>query len=168
MRYFSAHATWLPDPYRRHRAYVAALRATGVECVMGYFKEKDRGCKACGATWVAHEEKETDVNIGLYMLDAAYQNEYDRALLISADSDLVPVLRLIRDRFPRKGLRVIAPPGRRQSKELVSALAPRPHLDQIKRSDLVKCRLPEKVVDASGAVRATCPVEYSRPMPRRP
>lgn len=40
--YFSAYATWLPGPYKRHRAYVAALRAARVNVVLGAFKEKAR------------------------------------------------------------------------------------------------------------------------------
>lgn len=41
---------------------------------MGKFKEKDRSCNICSSMWNAHEEKETDVNIALYILDEAYQN----------------------------------------------------------------------------------------------
>ncbi len=40
--YFSAFATWRKDAYKRHRAYVKALRATSVIPVMGKFKQKDR------------------------------------------------------------------------------------------------------------------------------
>jgi len=88
--YFSAFATWKPDEYRRHRAYVKALESTGVVPVMGNFKNKDRKCFKCGRKWVDHEEKETDVNIALQMLMDSYKNNYDRALLITGDSDLVP------------------------------------------------------------------------------
>lgn len=48
------------------RIYVAALRYVGVVPVMGQFKNKDRWCNSCGAKWMGHEEKETDVNIALY------------------------------------------------------------------------------------------------------
>src|SRR5215211_2740463 len=67
--YFSAYADWLPGPVSRHREYVKALTACGVICVMGHFKNKDRGCHNCGHKWVAHEEKETDVSIGITMLN---------------------------------------------------------------------------------------------------
>jgi hypothetical protein len=33
--------------------------------VLDHFKNKDRECHSCGAEWVAHEEKETDVSIGI-------------------------------------------------------------------------------------------------------
>ena len=58
--YFSAYAHWLPDKMARHRVYVKALEAVSVTCILGHFKNKDRKCNSCGATWIAHEEKETD------------------------------------------------------------------------------------------------------------
>src|SRR5260370_33418478 len=48
--YFSAYATWLPDRYSRHRLYVTALEATGVECHMARFSERIAKCNSCRAT----------------------------------------------------------------------------------------------------------------------
>lgn len=73
--------------------------------VLGRLKEKDRECFACGKTWTDHEEKETDVNLAVYLIDLAYQDAYDRALLFSGDSDLVPAVRLVKRRFPKKSFR---------------------------------------------------------------
>jgi hypothetical protein len=69
IKYFSAYAHWLPQPMSRHQEYVKALEVTGVIPVLGHFKNKDRECFKCGAQWVAHEEKETDVSIGIAMLN---------------------------------------------------------------------------------------------------
>ena len=63
VHYFSAYATWLPDAYRRHRAFVRALVETGVKPVMGVFKDKTRTCRKCRCSFPVHEEKQTDVNI---------------------------------------------------------------------------------------------------------
>ena len=98
--YFSAYATWKEQAYHRHLAYTKALKHTGIETVMGQFKEKDRACKKCGAKWKGHEEKETDVKIALQLLDDAYQDKYDTAIIVSQDSDLFPAIRLVKDRFP--------------------------------------------------------------------
>ena len=49
VKYFSAYATWIPDAHARHRAYVAALQAEGVEFVPGQFKKKYLKCKVCHA-----------------------------------------------------------------------------------------------------------------------
>jgi uncharacterized LabA/DUF88 family protein len=48
------------------------------------------------------EEKRTDVNIAVSMLDDAYQDACDQFVLISGDSDLVPGVSTIRTRFPNK------------------------------------------------------------------
>jgi len=100
--YFSAYATWRPDAYSRHRAFVAALKASGVEPVMGVFKEKGRTCHTCGSAWNDHEEKETDVNIALHLLRDAQMDRFDRALIISGDSDLAPAVRMVLTLFPAK------------------------------------------------------------------
>jgi hypothetical protein len=60
--YFTAIPTWRPaDVIGRHREYIKALTHVGVSCVIGHFKQKHRECWSCGATWIEHEEKETDV-----------------------------------------------------------------------------------------------------------
>jgi hypothetical protein len=71
--YFSAYAHWLPSKKARHEEYVKALKHAGVTVVLGHFKDKDRGCNSCGARWKGHEEKETDVNIALCLLNEAYK-----------------------------------------------------------------------------------------------
>ena len=100
--YFSAYAYWLPDQKIRHEQYVAALNASGVQVVLGQFKDKHKHCHDCGTTWVQHEEKETDVNVALYVLNEAYRNTYDRAYIISRDSDLKPAVEMVKMQFPEK------------------------------------------------------------------
>lgn len=119
--FFSAYPTWKPDSYRRHRLYVAALRASGVTAVMGHFKKKFKMCLQCGAKWDSHEEKETDVNLALALLDLAYKNMYDRALVLSRDSDLAPAIHKVKQNFPEKQITVLAPHNYRHSAELVKA-----------------------------------------------
>lgn len=41
------------------------------------------------------EEKGTDINIAVHMLSKAYQNSYDIAVLISGDTDYVPVVEVL-------------------------------------------------------------------------
>jgi uncharacterized LabA/DUF88 family protein len=161
--YFSAFATWRPAPYERHRAYVAALRATGVTPVMGHFKIKDRKCPDCGHEWEGHEEKETDVNAALWLLDEAYRDNYDDAFIVSRDSDLAPAVRMVRARFPAKRLKVIATPRLRHSKELAQAVGNPNHLAAIKEIHLERSLLPERIVGTAGQVLAVRPPEYAPP-----
>ncbi|HLA34300.1 MAG TPA: NYN domain-containing protein, partial [Rhodocyclaceae bacterium] len=114
VHYFSAFATWLPDAHQRHREYVRALEATGVHVVMGNFKKKFRSCNSCKTTWTGHEEKESDVNIALHLLDMAYQDAYDKAFLVTADTDLVPAIKMVRSRFPEKEVVALIPKNRFQ------------------------------------------------------
>ena len=87
--YFSALATHMDESsQKRQQSYITALQMRNIKPILGQFKQKDRYCPKCFSHSRAHEEKETDVNIALALLDLAYQNVYDRALLISNDSDL--------------------------------------------------------------------------------
>lgn len=162
--YFSAYATWLPDAYQRHKEYVKALESTGVTPIMGKFKEKDRSCNMCGSMWKAHEEKETDVNIALYILDEAYQNSFDRALIISADSDLSPAVRLVKERFPSKTVRVLTPVNRKHSWDLVNAAGGLKFVHQIKKIHIERSLLPENLTDSLGNIIATRPKKYDPPV----
>lgn len=54
----------------------------------------------------------TDVNIATHLLVDAYQDNYDSALLISGDSDLVPPVKSINSLFPNKRVFIGFPPKR--------------------------------------------------------
>jgi uncharacterized LabA/DUF88 family protein len=158
--YFSAYANWLPDARRRHRAYVAALASTGVIPVIGKFKAKNRWCPLCRRSSVGHEEKETDVNIALQLLDGGYRDGFDHALLVSRDSDLIPAVRMLRERFPRKRLTVVAPPLRGHSAEMLRWATGK---TKIRVEHLERSLLPAEVRDSSGELIATRPEEYAPP-----
>jgi uncharacterized LabA/DUF88 family protein len=159
--YFSAYATWLPPQFARHREYVAALKHVGVECHMARFSEQKTQCKACGAKYKRHEEKETDVHFSLTLLEDAMDNAFDRAIIISADSDHVPAVRRVRARFPGKQLFAATPPGRhsmaREMLKVCNSGTP------ITAGRIEKCLLPELIHDANGKVLATRPASYAPP-----
>lgn len=123
--YFTAIAYHKNDPkvIERHKAYIFALESVGVKTILGNFKEKDNRCFRCDRKWKSHEEKETDVNIATFMLFDAFKNNFDRALLITQDSDLSRPLKKIKENFPEKNIRVITPLGMRHSAELADALS---------------------------------------------
>ncbi|MCU0599951.1 MAG: NYN domain-containing protein, partial [Desulfobacterales bacterium] len=91
--YFTAMAYWKPDAEARHRILIEALRHRGVKVILGKFKEKDRFCKFCRAQYKEHEEKQTDVNIAVYLLNEAFKNSYDKAILLTNDTDLIPAIK---------------------------------------------------------------------------
>lgn len=112
VKYFSAYAKWREDSYRRHQRYVGALQAHDVTVILGRFKEKQMRCRACGRQYKAHEEKETDVNIGAHLMADALQSRFDRAIVVSADTDLNGVVEHAR-RESGKLIQVAAPPDRK-------------------------------------------------------
>ena len=113
VKYFTAYATWKPAAHRRHERYVSALREAGVEVILGKFKKKRVRCKAdCGQTFFTHEEKETDVNIGAYLVADAIKNRFDRAIVVTADTDIAAAIEVARHEAPDKTINPVAPPNR--------------------------------------------------------
>jgi hypothetical protein len=154
VKYFTAYATWKPGSVGRHHVYVKALKHAGVECIIGHFKQKYRNCLSCGAQWIGHEEKETDVALAVAIVTDAFLNAYDRALIISADSDLGPAIRTVQKHFPKKTLNVIAPPGR-----LGHARDLKPIME-ITQGRVAKCLLPETANGPDGKPLYTRPASY--------
>ena len=118
--YFTAYPTWDPDKKLRHETYVSALRTVSIEVIFGEFKDSMVQCRVpkpsgCQEFYQAHEEKQTDVNIAVSIMELA--DEYDKLLLLTADSDQVPPIRLLKKKHPEKHACVIHPIARR-SKEL--------------------------------------------------
>lgn len=149
VNYFSAYAEWLPAACARHKAFVAANQCHGVKLILGNFKGRDASCKTCRTVWQRHEEKQTDVNIAVAIVREAYNDSYDEAFLVSCDSDLAPALELVREVAPEKKIKIVCPPGRRQSKELskhATALA------SIKAIHLERNLLAAETQDGSGGV----------------
>lgn len=118
--YFTAYPNWVgsEDKALRHRTYVNALRTRGITVTMGEFKPKDTECRECKAAFKAPVEKETDINIALALIQRAPL--YDKAVLLTADSDQVPVIRMLKEIYPEKTFVSLAPIGR-SSKALTKA-----------------------------------------------
>ena len=110
--YFSAYATWRANAHLRHREYVKALTANNVQVILGHFKKKNMHCRACHTNWETHEEKESDVNLCIHLLQNAHLNAFDKAFIVTSDSDMVPVIEMIKNTFPNKEIVVLTPPNR--------------------------------------------------------
>jgi hypothetical protein len=70
----------------------------------------------------------------------------------------------VKHEFPQKIIRVIAPPGRRHSMELVQAAGGRSNAKSMQPIHLSRCLLPQEVKDDAGNVAATRPSEYDPPI----
>lgn len=147
VRYFTTRVRGSSDAAINQATYIDALSARGgVEIDFGHFLLKSATCRRCGAVDQKHEEKKTDVNIAVRLLEDAYDDRFDTAMVISGDSDLVPPVESVRNRFPHKRVVVAAPPKRwsAQLKQAANAA--------LRISDLTiqSNRLPDPVVTSSG------------------
>lgn len=138
--YFTSLATWSQEKMERHTPYIQAVNLTGVHTVYGAFKEKDVFCKSCKTLFQKYEEKRTDVNIAIHLLGLAQSSAYDRALLVTGDSDLIPAVEWISAHHPEKRISVIIPIGRPVTKHLRQVA--NDHA-KIKESHLKKCQFPQ-------------------------
>jgi uncharacterized LabA/DUF88 family protein len=111
--YFTSLAFWNNEKVNRHKIFIKALENAGVKIVYGEFKRKTRKCQICKKEYISFEEKQTDVNIALFLFKLAVQGKYDKAFLISGDSDLIPSIDAVRNTFPNKLVNVIIPIGSR-------------------------------------------------------
>jgi len=108
----------------------------------GHFLTDSVTCRRCGHTYTTHHEKMTDVNLSVELMKVAFQNSFDLALLISADSDLVSPVRTVQQLFPQKKVITIFPPGRFSSalKSVSSGIL------RIGHVELSKSMFPDQVI----------------------
>ena len=94
---------------RRQNVYLDALRSRGdIQIDLGHLLPKTLTCSKCGYQHSTVEEKKTDVNIAVRLLEDAYDDQFDVGIVISADSDLAPPIQAVRRRFQHKTLLVAA------------------------------------------------------------
>jgi uncharacterized LabA/DUF88 family protein len=90
----------------------------------GQYINKTIDCRAvCKEPFTTLEEKRTDVNIALNMLLDCVNDQVDTLVLVSADSDQVPTLEVIKSKYPNKKVKAYFPPMR-NSYELTSLCKP--------------------------------------------
>ena len=148
-KYFTAKVKYPPDKQRRQIAFLEAISTLpDVYIYYGHYLADKIVCRKCGHTYITHHEKMTDVNIAMELLSDAFQDNFDIALLISADSDLVGPIKKVKQLFPRKRVIVVFPP-KRHSNALKNVADVCLHLD---RATLAKSVFPDEVVKADGFV----------------
>jgi len=148
VRYFTARISGPGPKHDRQKTLLEAyetLPNCGVH--FGQYQMSPTSCSKCGAQWNVHNEKMTDVNIAVEMLTAAYRNEFDTALLVSADSDLAPAVETVRQLFGKRV--IVAFPPKRHSVRLERLASGYFH---ISRAKLAQSQLPAVVTKTDGHV----------------
>jgi 6-hydroxy-3-succinoylpyridine 3-monooxygenase len=101
------------DSHKRSRQnlYLNALRTLPkVRVILGAYQDREVTCLAtCRQRYDVPEEKKTDVNIAVHMIDDAINGRVDRIVIVSGDSDLEPAAAWIRKRYPKIKMTVYLP-----------------------------------------------------------
>lgn len=94
VKYFSARPD-NPDANVRQWLFFQANRENPkFQLILGTYLRKSLTCRNCGYTIHTHEEKETDVRIATQIVVDAYERNFDIAIVVSADSDMVPAIEI--------------------------------------------------------------------------
>lgn len=148
VRYFTAPVLDDAGAAGRQQTYLEALKIhnLGVLTVVeGRYQRKRMHCRVCGTRWISYEEKETDVNIAVALMEIAASATADTVLVVSADSDLCPAVRSARGINPQLTIVPAFPPHRR-SGELRALL---PSAFTISETKLRQSQLPPVVQDSA-------------------
>lgn len=151
IKYFTAFVNGQRDPLKpiRQQAYILALqRYRNVEVIFGQFKsravdmpyENPTGCNRY-ARVIKTEEKGSDVNLAVNMVNDGWQDKYDMAVVCSNDTDLIEAIKIVRTDIGKK-ICWVTPNTVYPSKEIA------PHVDfhrKIHFKHLKRNQLPETI-----------------------
>jgi len=146
-----------PHKAKRQSIYLDALGTlSSFGITYGHYLTSERICRRCGARWLVQSEKMTDVNIATELLTNAFQDSFDTALVVSADSDLVGPIDSVLRLFSTKRVIVALPPAR-SSKRLIQTAT---GFTRIGRSILAQSQLPNPVI-LPGGMAIYRPVDWA-------
>lgn len=105
-----------PDQPERQQAYLSALSATGVSIHFGKFRQRTKsgvvvpGYPGTGqrVKVLASEEKGSDVNLATELLIDGFRGDYEAAIVMSDDSDLLAPIRAVRQ-IPKLPVGILNP-----------------------------------------------------------
>lgn len=179
VKYFTARATWDVKKTQRHDRFIEVCRHMGVEVIVNKFQAKEKriilknqyghlhvkffgerfnGCLHSG---YSHEEKRTDVAIGVHMYRDAMNAESDMIALMSGDTDFIPALQLIKNDYPNKKIMIFIPsyPNAYRIPPEFRSIAGNSNCRFVKKKIIAKCLLPPEVALRNGNV-IRCPKEW--------
>ena len=157
-KYFTSQISGSKDKEARQNAFLDALRTLPlISFTFGHFQNDPKECDNCGHRAYHPQEKKTDVNIATHLICDAVADEFDTAILVTADSDLVPAVQAVHKLRPEKRVIAAFPPSR-NSKELEDVTGFRAL--RIRDSLLRKCLLPERII-RPGLPDVIRPFKYS-------
>ena len=134
IKYFTARVTDTPEDPRkssRQDIYIRALKTLPeLQVIEGNFRQDVRIRPLAfrfedgshDTRWKApviiREEKGSDVNLGVHLINDAWKNLYDVAVVISNDTDLLEAIRIVKNEI-KKPVGIVLPTFRKGSKMAV-------------------------------------------------
>jgi uncharacterized LabA/DUF88 family protein len=115
IKYFTSMVSSIFDQQKffRQQSYIKVLKTIKIiEIFFGRHQRSQTKCKNCNKVIKNFNEKMTDVNIAVEMLKDAYSNNCDVQILISGDSDLIPICNAIKNDLQTITLIIYFPPKR--------------------------------------------------------
>lgn len=138
-----------PDKELRQKAYIETLETLpDFRITYGHYQSHIETCRRCGHSYPYANEKMTDVNIAVAMMEDAHNVLYDAAFLITGDSDLVPPIKSIHRIYPQKRVFVAFSPNRSNisvQNEAKGSLI-------IGRKKLLHAQFPDQVTKSDGFI----------------
>lgn len=158
VQFFTAIPDWNIRKKAKHETYITALTASGVTVTQGTFKRSQRHCATQSRFCQFREEKQTDVAIGVALVADALTDVFDRAILVTADTDQIPAVKTVMALRPNKPITWLAPPGRMQATRELGTLLP--DRSELTAGLIGTCRLPAQGKDANGKILYQVPPDY--------
>lgn len=143
-----------PDQLTRQQTYLRALQTIpNLEIIYGHFLTHEimmplAPPQSGYAKVIKTEEKGSDVNLALHLLSDGYKNNYDVAVIVSNDSDLLSPIQFVKKELG-KVIGVINP-QKHPSKVLI---ANADFVKNIRKGVLAKSQFPASLTDSHGTFK---------------
>jgi len=142
VKYFSARPDDIEKSLNQNAFFQANKENPKFRLILGKYLKKEIKCFKCGNIIHTYEEKETDVRLATQIVTDAYQRNCDVAIVVSADSDMIPAV----EHAIEAGQKVFVyfPPYKYSSNLSTLTMGKPIHLEQFE-SRFKKCILPNVV-----------------------
>lgn len=131
VKYFSARTNDLEQSRRQNAFFQANQENPKFHLVLGKYLKKSITCFNCGNIIHTHEEKETDVRIATQIVADAYEKNCDVAIVVSADSDMIPAIEIATQ--ARQSVFVYFPPNQYSSNLATKSIVPPVRLERYEK-----------------------------------
>ena len=160
IKYFTAVVSATPQDANkpmRQKTYIRALQAyiQEIEIHYGHFLSHRVSMPLADPSSLKYfedviktEEKGSDVNLAVHLVNDAWLNLYDCAVIVSNDSDLAEAMRLVKQHHPSKVLGLITPVGARTDQKTRTSKELQIHADFVRLTRpgaLKRSQLPDPI-----------------------